>query len=160
MANIDNYLAQLLQAVYGKDVRQSIHDSINEINKEVVNYNDFIDKARKEAVASAEAAAESATNAKTSENNALISETNAKTSETNISISEANIERIEQALQSVLIEINQQQEKASQIIDDATKKVAEVVFKVDYITGELTYDSDNYDFMINTSTGELEWSVK
>lgn len=35
MANIKEYLDNILSAIFGKDVRQSIHDSINAINEEV-----------------------------------------------------------------------------------------------------------------------------
>lgn len=35
MAKIDTYLSKILSAIYGKDVRQAIHDSIAEINNEV-----------------------------------------------------------------------------------------------------------------------------
>ena len=37
MSNIDNYLKKILSAVYGKDVRQAIHDSISECYKDVTN---------------------------------------------------------------------------------------------------------------------------
>lgn len=36
MANIDIYLAQILAATYGEEVRGSIHDSISEINQEAI----------------------------------------------------------------------------------------------------------------------------
>ena len=36
MANVTTYLNKILSAVYGKDVRQSIYDSINAINTQVV----------------------------------------------------------------------------------------------------------------------------
>ena len=35
MANVSGFLQQMLNARYGKDVRQSIHDSINAINKQL-----------------------------------------------------------------------------------------------------------------------------
>ena len=35
MANVTAYLNKILSAVYGKDVRQSIYDSIYYINSEV-----------------------------------------------------------------------------------------------------------------------------
>ena len=35
MANVTMYLNKILSAVYGKDVRQSIYDSINAINTQV-----------------------------------------------------------------------------------------------------------------------------
>lgn len=41
MANITTYLKNILSAVYGKDVRQSIHDGIEEINNEVEETTDL-----------------------------------------------------------------------------------------------------------------------
>ena len=38
MANVTAYLNKILSAVYGKDVRQSIYDSINAINTQVEGY--------------------------------------------------------------------------------------------------------------------------
>ena len=38
MANVTGYLNKILSAVYGKDVRQSIYDSINAINTQVEGY--------------------------------------------------------------------------------------------------------------------------
>lgn len=35
MANIKEYLDNILSAIFGKDVRQSIHDSIEAMNEEV-----------------------------------------------------------------------------------------------------------------------------
>lgn len=37
MSNIQNYLTQILSAVYGKDVRQSIHDAIKQCYDDVSN---------------------------------------------------------------------------------------------------------------------------
>ena len=37
MASIDTYLAKIREAVYGEEVRGSIHDAIQAINNEVVN---------------------------------------------------------------------------------------------------------------------------
>ena len=39
MANISTYLQKILSSVYGRDVRQSIHDGISAINDEVATYN-------------------------------------------------------------------------------------------------------------------------
>lgn len=54
MAKIDEYLNDIKEAVFGEEVRGSIHNAIDEINKEVVNYNAFVTE-------QADAAAESAT---------------------------------------------------------------------------------------------------
>lgn len=64
-----------MQAVYGKDVRQSIHDAIETIDS-------VADTAQNSATASASRAANSEKAAKASETAAKASETNAKTSET------------------------------------------------------------------------------
>ena len=73
MANISDYLKNILAARYGKDVRQSIHDGIKAINEEVAADKD-------EVVESKEAAENSASAAKTSETNAKASETAATAS--------------------------------------------------------------------------------
>ena len=39
MANIKQYLDNILSAILGKDVRQSIHDGIKKINDEVIQSN-------------------------------------------------------------------------------------------------------------------------
>lgn len=90
MANVVVYLKQILASKYGKDVRQSIHDAINEMNTQ-------IEESDESALKSAEKALESANAAKTSEDNAkeykelseeyanaaYVSSTAAKTSEDN-----------------------------------------------------------------------------
>lgn len=62
MANVSGFLQQLLNARYGKDVRQAIHDSIREINKQV-------EESDTSALASAQAAQTAATEAKNAVNN-------------------------------------------------------------------------------------------
>lgn len=41
MANITKYLNDILNAVFGKDVRQSIHDGIEKINEDVIQSNNL-----------------------------------------------------------------------------------------------------------------------
>ena len=62
MANVSGFLQQMLNARYGKDVRQSIHDSINAINKQ-------LEESDASALASAQAAQTAATEAKSAVNN-------------------------------------------------------------------------------------------
>ena len=76
MADVDKYLAQILSAIYGEEVRGSIHDAIQAMNTEAT-------EAYETAVTAKDSAAASAAAAKTSEDNAKVSETNAKTSEDN-----------------------------------------------------------------------------
>ena len=75
MSNIQGYLQNIMQAVYGKDVRQSIRDAIETIDS-------VADTAQNSATASASRATNSEKAAKASETAAKASETNAKTSET------------------------------------------------------------------------------
>lgn len=66
MADVNKYLADIKEAVYGEEVRSSIHDAIDVINKEVVDYNAVVtekSEAAAESARSAESAAESAANA-------------------------------------------------------------------------------------------------
>ena len=115
MANISGFLQNILSARFGKDVRQSIHDAIEEIDK-------VADTAKDSATAMAKTATEKASeasgyassaktseenaksymkSAKTSENNSKTSETNAKTSETNAKASEINAKVSEENAQAV-----------------------------------------------------------
>lgn len=66
MADVNKYLADIKEAVYGEEVRSSIHDAIDVINKEVVDYNAVVtekSEAAAESARLAESAAESAANA-------------------------------------------------------------------------------------------------
>lgn len=181
MANIDNYLRQILSAIYGKDVRQSIHDSISAINNEVLNYNDYVktalDGARKSeanalackdeaanqaniALSHANKAGVQATNSANSASAAKTSETNAKTSETNAAESEKNVNDINTKLAILAESIQEKETNINELVEAATQKVANIVFSVDFETGELMYeDTGTYDFSINTETGYLEWTV-
>ena len=96
MANIDSYLKQILTAIYGKDVRQSIHDSISAINNDVLNYNAYVSSALKNAQTSEanalsykNEAANQAANALTYKNEASQQATNSANSATAASKSEA-----------------------------------------------------------------------
>lgn len=88
MANISTYLQKILSAIYGEEVRGSIHDALSAMNVESSSAMEYAKTAKDSAAASAStasikatAASASAQAAKTSENNAKISETNTKTSE-------------------------------------------------------------------------------
>ena len=50
-------------------------------------------------------------------------------------------------------------EATQQTLDEVNKKSSGVDFKMDFETGELTYESDAYTFNVNTETGNLEWEV-
>ena len=83
MADISQHLKAIQTAKYGEEVRGSIHDALEAMNKESSSAKEVAETAQDSAKASATAAANSASSAKTSETNAKSSETKSKTSETN-----------------------------------------------------------------------------
>lgn len=115
MANIAGFLQNILSARFGKDVRQSIHDAIEAIDKVADSAQDSATVMAQTATEKAEIAINAATSskeseenskaymeaAKTSENNSKTSETNAKTSETNAKASEINAKVSEENAQAV-----------------------------------------------------------
>ena len=72
MADVNTYLAQILSATYGEEVRSAIHDSINAMNIESSNAMEYAETAQDSAAASATAAGESATTALGAKANALL----------------------------------------------------------------------------------------
>lgn len=111
MADISSFLSKILEAIYGEEVRGSIHDALSAMNVESNAAMNYAATAQDSAKASAEAAKLSEDNAKDSETkaagselntkaseleakaaaeNAKTSETNAKASETNAKASELN----------------------------------------------------------------------
>lgn len=119
MSKIQTFLQNILSARYGKDVRQSIHDAIEEIDSVADTAKDSAtakaEEARKSALSASnsataaatsennaksymESASTSAANAKTSETNSKTSETNAKASETNAKVSEENAQAVFESL--------------------------------------------------------------
>lgn len=71
MANIETYLAKILSATYGEEVRGSIHDAINAMNIESENAMSYAATAKESAVNSANAAAASASSAASANTSAL-----------------------------------------------------------------------------------------
>ena len=89
MADISSYLKKILEAIYGEEVRGSIHDALAAMNKESSSAMEFAATAKDSAAASAEkakseaaAAAQKAEEAKDSAKDAQTSEERAKASET------------------------------------------------------------------------------
>lgn len=77
MANISIYLAKILSATYGEEVRGSIHDAIEAMNVESGNAMSYAATAKESAVNSANAAAASATAAASSASSAAAANTSA-----------------------------------------------------------------------------------
>ena len=67
MADISSFLKKILEAIYGEEVRGSIHDALAAMNKESSSAMEFAATAKDSAAASAGKAAQSETNAKASE---------------------------------------------------------------------------------------------
>ena len=129
MSNIQGYLQNIMQAVYGKDVRQSIHDAIETIDS-------VADTAQNSATASASRAANSEKAAKASETEAKDSETNAKTSETAAANSEEAARASETAAKASETIAKEKADAARQSADIATEKAEIATQKAEEIKGE------------------------
>ena len=122
----------------------------------------------------------SETNAKQSETKAKASETNAKNSENesvkygNLSKSyavgtgnvirendaEDNAKKYCETTKTLEANAKQSETNAKAYLDEINKKIKAVRFEVDFATGELIQTNNNgYTFMINQTTGNLEWEV-
>ena len=130
---------------------------------------------------------QSETNAKASENASKLSETNAKQSETNAKSSENesikygnlsksyavgtdnvirendaedNAKKYCETTKTLEANAKQSETNAKAYLDEIIKKIQTVRFEIDFATGELIHTNNNgYTFMINKTTGNLEWEV-
>ena len=90
MANISTYLQKIMTAVYGEEVRGSIHDALAAMNTESSNAMEFAATAKDSAKASADTAKGHADTATKKAGEALSSADRAKASETSAKASELN----------------------------------------------------------------------
>ena len=90
MANVQQYVEQILSARFGEEVRGSIANSILAMNDEAVEAHEVAIDSQTSSQKNAQAAQLSADNAKDSETKAKTSELNAKDSETKAKASEVN----------------------------------------------------------------------
>lgn len=155
--------------------------------KELVEYRDEALKAKEAAKLSETKAKESETNAKVSETKAKESETKSKQSETNAinakndaikygnlsksyavgtdnvireNDAEDNAKKYCETAKSYEVNAKQSETNAKAYLDEISKKIQAVRFEVDFATGELIQTNNNgYTFMINKTTGNLEWEV-
>ena len=123
------------------------------------------------AASSANTAARSAERAMNSEYNAKDSEVNAKNSEilsqsyavggTGKRVGEDtdNSKYYSQVASNLYGEAKSALEEAEKTLSEVSKKVTATEFKVNFETGNLEYDSPNYEFLVNPVTGNLEWGV-
>jgi hypothetical protein len=82
LADVNTYLAQILSATYGEEVRSAIHDSINAMNIESSNAMQYAETAQDSAAASAASAQTSATSAADSATTALTAKNDAQSAQT------------------------------------------------------------------------------
>ena len=129
----------------------------------------------------------SETNAKASEEATKLSETNAKDSETNAKKSENesvkysnlsksyavgtgnvirendaedNAKKYCETAKSSEVNAKQSETNAKAYLDEIIKKIQATSFEVDFTTGELIQKTGSeFEFMINQTTGNLEWEV-
>lgn len=90
MANISTYLKKILEAVYGEEVRGSIHDALEAMNVESSKAMEYAATAKDSAAASASSAQNSASAATRKAEEALASADAAKVSETGAKTAENN----------------------------------------------------------------------
>ena len=91
MADVNTYLAQILSATYGEEVRSAIHDSINTMNVESSSAMDYAETAQDSASSSATLAGESATTALGAKADALLAAGNAIAAESSIDAKVADV---------------------------------------------------------------------
>ena len=138
MSKIQGYLQNIMQAVYGKDVRQSIHDAIETIDSVADTAKDSATASAKMAETMAEnagkyadeaqtcvvAAAASEANAKASETAVKASESAAKTSADNAAASETAVAESKDAAAASEANAKASEEAAGRSADVATEKAA------------------------------------
>ena len=93
MSRIGNLLAQILSAVYGKDVRQSIHDAIKECYDDVTNAKTIADQSASnadQAAADAENRTTAAISTMETRINTAIANCNSATTNANTAATNAN----------------------------------------------------------------------
>lgn len=179
MANIDEYLQAIMHARFGKDVRQSFHDSIKAINDEVVDYGTTASAAAESAWESEQSAAASAENAKNYADSAgnyalqakqkayesLLSAQDAE--QAALSSQESAAESAEKAESAAVSALAAEgyKEQAQSIIDnqeaileEINRKLINTEFDVDE-DGYLIYtENSSFNFTVNED-GYLEWEV-
>ena len=131
MSKIQGYLQNIMQAVYGKDVRQSIHDAIEMIDSVADTAKDSATASAKMAETMAENAGKYADEAQTCVVAAAASEANAKTSE------EAAGRSAEVATEKAAA-ADQSADTAAEKAEIAMEKAAEIVGKAEAVAASAT----------------------
>ena len=116
--------------------------------------------------ASADKAKQSETNAKASEDESVkysnLSKSYAVGTDNEIRENDAedNAKKYCETAKTASTDCKSYSENAKAYLDEITKKVQATGFEIDFTTGELIQNTNNeYTFMINQTTGNLEWEV-
>jgi len=148
MSNIQGYLQKIMQAVYGKDVRQSIHDAIEAVDSVADTAKDSATASAKKAEIMADNAGKyadeaqvcvvavtaSETNAKASEAAAKASEDEAKASESNAKVSQTAAEDAKKAAATSETNAKASEVSASESAATATEKATSASESADIAT--------------------------
>ena len=150
MANIDKYLDDIKIARYGKDVRNSIHDALNEMNIEIEESEVSAATSARSAEVSAQEAAESASNAKRYENSARSCESMASEYKSN---AENAAERAYTSEQNAKVS----EENALNCVQEGSKQVEDALTYANMAKGyanEATLSSTNASNAADTATAK------
>ena len=161
---------KIVHSIYNSDISESdeyqnpdlIESWKREILSSIVVNVDSTTKAAQAAEKSAQQATQSATIAATNANNAMTAASLAGETAKKVLEIDETINAVKKNSE-LAIELNADSramlEATQQTLDEVNKKSSGVDFKMDFETGELTYESDTYTFNVNTETGNLEWEV-
>lgn len=125
MANISTYLQKILSAIYGEEVRGSIHDALAAMNTESSSAMEFAKTAKDSAAASAEKAKGEADTATQKAAEALNSAERAETVEANVNASETRIKQYSDDAVDAAARARDSEAKAANSEAAATQKAAE-----------------------------------
>ena len=127
MADISSFLKKILEAIYGEEVRGSIHDALAAMNKESSSAMEFAATAKDSAKASAEKAKNEADTARQKAAEALDSAGKAAQSETNAKASESASEKNAKASEQTALQQAREAEesKNAAALSEAEAKAAE-----------------------------------
>lgn len=121
MADISSYLKQILNAIYGEEVRGSIHDALAAMNEEAIEAMDIAARSKESALASANAAKESENNSALHEGSAQKAKETAEASEKAAKLSEENAAKSLTAAQASATSAQDSETTAKQLADAAKK---------------------------------------
>ncbi len=166
MADINTYLAQILSATYGEEVRNAIHDSINAMNIESSNAMEYAETAQDSAASSATsaqtsatAAASSATSAQTSATAALTAKNDAQSAQTAAAASSVSAADSAAAALTAKNDALQAAENAEEAENSIDAKVADVMtMKSNLMLNHAIYQElfdSNLNYLLDSTGGSI-----